>query len=122
MSLVPVNVAEAEALTARAPEGHDIEVTVRRRRSNLMHSLYWARLASLIESGACGKVHDVETLHTLIKFELGYVQPVLDLKGKIRLLPRSIAFDKMGQHEFQAFFEAAMAAIAEHYHVNVEEL
>lgn len=121
LSLVPVNSAEAEALDRLAPAGKDLEINIRRRRSNPHHSLYWARLGKLIESGAT-RYHDTHTLHEVLKFKLGYVAPFIDADGKLRFMTQSIAFDAMDQTEFNDYFAAAMQAIGELWHVNPEEL
>lgn len=51
-----------------------------------------------------------ETLHDLIKLRIGHVHVVKTARG-LEKLPGSIAFGKMDQGEFKAFFDKAAAFI-----------
>lgn len=118
--LYAIGLAEQEALM-EYPEGKDFWVTIRRKRSNAHHALYWARLEKVIESGAT-RYHSAADLHKAIKYEMGYVKPVRKLSGEIIYEPDSISFDRMDQTEFNSFFETVMRLLGEYFGINPDDL
>ena len=118
--LTAVNDAEAHALMDY-PEGKDLWVSIRRKRSNAHHSLYWAMLERVISSGAT-RYHSAADLHKALKYEMGFVKPVRKLSGDIVYEPDSISFDRMDQTEFNSFFETAMRLMGEYFGINPDDM
>ena len=112
--------ADPALITDRYRKGL-VRVEVKRPRSNVHNSMYWAQLSEIIESGGT-KYPTAEHLHDAIKMELGYVQPVYRLDGSVELVPDSTAFDKMTQVDFNAFYERAMEMIQTHLGIDVSQL
>jgi hypothetical protein len=49
-----------------------------------------------------------------LKVQLGYVEPLMGLDGKIKgMVPDSTSFAAMSHADFRTFFDRAMAALAE---------
>lgn len=115
--LVPVNPWEWEALDLY-PKDKDLWVSVRRKRSNVQHSLYWVMLGEVIDSGATA-YQSTADLHKALKIELGCVKYLKRLNGDVILEPDSIAFERMDQTEFNRFFDGAKRLIAEHYGIDL---
>lgn len=109
-ALYPVAAYDAERLDD-LQAGVDIEVTIKQRRSSPQHRLYWATLANVV--AATGKWPSAASLHKLLKMELGVTQIMLRLNGEPVVVPDSTAFARMDQAEFQRYFNAAMALLAE---------
>lgn len=108
-----------EAL-ARIAVHSDVEVTVKKRRSNPQNAAYWAMLARVIE--ATDAYPSAEHLHEATKLALGYTMPVKTLDGGIVYLPDSTAFGKMDASQFASFFDAAIKLIAERFGIDPAEL
>lgn len=98
-----------------------VRVEVKKPRSNVHNSMYWAQLQQIVDSGAV-KFPTAEHLHDAIKAELGYVTPVYRFDGTVDLVPDSTAFEKMTQAEFNAFYERAMEMITRHLGIDVSQL
>ena len=111
--LIPASPYEIDALL-EYPEGKDLWVTIRRKRSTVHNAKYWAMLKEVVESGAT-TYNSAADLHKVLKIELGYVKHIVRLNGDIVLEPDSTAFDRMDQDEFNRFYEGAERLIAEHF-------
>lgn len=113
-ALRPVSSFDAEQMAAFV-DGAEFDVKPRGKRSLPMHRLYWAALSGLLKATSLGDRYPSPThLHEELMFDLGYVRPAFPLDGsKPRLVRDSIAFDAMPQAEFAAFFERAMARLAD---------
>ena len=94
----------------------DVEVTVKKRRSLPQLRLYWAALQNFVE--ATGAYPTAEHAHDALKLDLGYTMPIKTLAGDIVFMPDSAAFGRMGDAQFKAFFDRAMARIAEVYGID----
>lgn len=108
--LEPPTAGDAEMLD-RYGLGQDVEVTIKARRSLPQLRLYWAMLSRVIE--ATGAYPSADHLHSALKQTLGYTTPIKTLDGELLYWPDSVAFAKMDAMEFKAFFDAAVAKIAE---------
>ena len=107
--LVPASAYDAEALAA-LPDGTEFDARPRTKRSLPQHRLYWQALTRAVE--ATGRWQSPEALHTAIKVELGYVEPIFGLDGKVKgMIPESTSFAKMPAHEFRDFMDRAMQAL-----------
>ena len=113
LMLEPASAMDAEKLASYA-NGSEVEVTIRQRRSGPQHRLYWAMLANVVTATGGDPYPTAEHLHEALKIRLGYVKLVKALDSDIkRVLPDSTAFNAMDQAEFKAYFDKAVAAIAE---------
>lgn len=109
--LIALSSFDAEALDA-FPDGTEFDLTPKTKRSLPHHRTYWRALGKAVK--ATGRWQSREALHTALKVKLGRVEPIFDLQGRvIGMKPDSTAFDAMPQHEFRAYFDAAMAALSE---------
>lgn len=109
--LVPVSGFDAEEL-GRFPRGTEFDLKPRTRRSLPQHRTYWKALSRAVE--ATGRWPSREALHKALKINAGLVEPILNLRGQVvGMQANSTALDKMPQHEFQEYFERAMADLSE---------
>lgn len=114
--LEPEMEADLKALEA-FPQGQRIKVTLSTGRVPSRLRFYWSFLHKVVE--ATEATPDVESLHTLIKMETGYVVPAR-VKGYIINLPRSISFASMTEDEFSRFLEGAIKFIASSFGITPE--
>ena len=89
----------------------DVEITVRKRRSLPQLRLYWAMLQNVV--AATDAWASAEHLHDALKLDLGYTMPIKTMDGKLAMIPDSVALAKMDSAQFQKFFDAAAARLAE---------
>ena len=109
--LSPVSAFDAEQIAAHA-NGTEFDMIARTKRSNPQNGLYWATLHNVCE--ATGRWERPEALHMALKVQLGYVEPLMGLDGKIKgMVPDSTSFSAMSHADFKVFFDRAMAALAE---------
>jgi len=109
--LSPVSAWDSELIAAHAP-GTEFDLIARTKRSNPQNSLYWATLHNVCE--ATGRWERPEALHMALKVQLGYVEPLMGLDGKIKgMVPDSTSFAAMSHADFRAFFTKSMALLAE---------
>ena len=109
--LSPVSAWDSELIAAHA-NGTEFDLIARTKRSNPQNSRYWACLAAVCE--ATCRWERPEALHFASKVQLGYVEPLMGLDGKIKgMVPDSTSFSAMSHADFKVFFDRAMAALAE---------
>lgn len=77
------------------------------------HRLLFALLTLIAENS---EVYDTtEKALYAVKLCSGYVDPMADPRtGEVIPVPRSIAFDRMDQEEFEQFYAAALDAVCRH--------
>lgn len=90
------------------PMGRDILCTLKRSRSNPNLRHYWACLQAF--SRATDKA-SARVLHELLKMECGLVTPVSTQSGGLKLVPDSIAFDRLDEAGFIDFKRRAFEAL-----------
>lgn len=110
--LVPVSGYDAERL-AGFPDGAEFDLLDTAGRSVPQHRTYWKTLAQAVEAMGHAPWPTAEHLHDALKRDLGYVTVSYDLAGKPYVTTDSTAFDAMSQKAFAAYFEQAMARLAE---------
>lgn len=89
----------------------DVEITVKKRRSLPQLRMYWAMLQNVV--AATDAWATAEHLHDALKLDLGYTTPIKTVDGKLAMIPDSVALSKMDSAQFQKFFDAAAARLAE---------
>jgi hypothetical protein len=93
------------------PFGKRIKVSVSFPRNRKRDGLYWAVLREVCR--ATDRWPSDKHLHEDLLITLGYWIKVVTLSGEIRLMRDSTAHDKMSDDEFAAYFNRAMAKLAE---------
>jgi len=97
----------------RIPNGARVRVEITEPRSVNRLRLYWRMLSYVRDATDCAPTS--EYLHSAIKLELGFGTPVKLRNGMMVLVPASVAFDKMTEEEFRAFFDRAVEFLAATY-------
>lgn len=108
--LFPASPFDYEQLSG-FPIGTEFMVRSLTKRSLPQHRTYWRALSLVCQ--ATDAWPTAEHLHDALKRDLGYVEMATGMDGKQFARAESTAFDAMGQEEFQAYFNRAMARIAE---------
>jgi len=108
--LAPVSAFDEERLHGMALNT-ECEVKPLTKRSNTQLRLYWSVLSRVV--AATGIAPTAAHLSDLLKVHLGYCSTVYLLDKRKMLWPDSIALASMAPDEFNEFFEAAMAFLAE---------
>jgi hypothetical protein len=109
--LSPVSAFDADELAGFA-NGSEFDLRPRGKRSLPQHRMYWKILTQACE--ATGRWQRPEALHIALKVQLGYVEPIYGLDGAIKgMMADSTGFAAMGQNEFKAYFDRAIAALNE---------
>lgn len=109
--LSPASQYDAAELDAYAQET-EFDLVPRTKRSDPQHGTYWRMLTHAVES--TGRWKSREALHTALKVQLGYVEPIFNMKGTvIGMKPDSTAFDAMSHKEFGEYMQKAVQALAE---------
>lgn len=103
---------DARALDGIA-NGQRVRIEVKEFRNAARARAYWAMLGDVIDATGCNL--SPERLHEVVKLETGCIELVQLPNGMKVALPGSIAFDKMQEAEFVAFFNAAEEWLAATY-------
>lgn len=111
-ALVPEMELDARALDGIKP-GQRVRIEIKEWRNLDRHRAYWAMLHEVVAATECALTP--ERLHDVIKLEAGLIEHVRLPNGYMVALPGSIAFDKVSESEFIAFFNAAERWLAETY-------
>lgn len=93
--------------------GQRVRLEVKEWRNLDRLRAYWSLLHEAIQ--ATGASISPEKLHDVIKLETGLVDLVRLPNGMTVAIPASVAFDKMDEAEFMAFFQAAEEWLARVY-------
>lgn len=109
--IVPVSGFDQEQLMG-FEIGAEFKLVRLTKRSIPHHRAYWKALSLVVEND--DKLWPTaEHLHDALKRACGYVTVIYDLSGKPFLTTDSTGFDAMTQDEFRAYFDRAMAKLAE---------
>jgi hypothetical protein len=108
--LAPVSAFDEERLHGM-PLNTECEVKPLTKRSNSQLRLYWSLLSRVV--AATDIAPTAAHLSDLLKVHLGYSTTVYLLDKRKMLWPDSIALASMPPDEFNEFFQAAMAFLAE---------
>lgn len=111
-ALVPEMDFDARALDG-IKQDQRVRIEIKEWRNLDRHRAYWAMLHDVVAATECALTP--ERLHDVIKLEAGLIEHVRLPNGYMVALPGSIAFDKVSEAEFIAFFNAAERWLAETY-------
>lgn len=113
-SLRPVDEGGEDALR-KIGQGELVMVEVKRPRNLKHHRLYWA-LVSLVWQNMDGdRYPTAEDLHSAIKIAAGLRTMIQLPDGTVGFIPGSIAFHKMSQDDFAAFYDRVCDLVAKHF-------
>jgi hypothetical protein len=121
--LVPVDEAGADAMR-KIKHGSIVQIEMKQPRNVQHHRLYWALVTKVWENLPEEIYPDAETLHERLKVAAGIRTEFTLPDGTRGFIPGSIAFHKMDQAEFSAFYDRVCDLIAKHFlpGVSVEDL
>jgi hypothetical protein len=116
--LVPADDAAQDALS-KIKFGAEVQVEIKRPRNPLHHRKFWA-LANLVANNQ-EHYETAEQVVAALKAATGHCDwfPMKDGKHMVAI-PKSIAFHKMDQTEFKAFYDRCISVVAEHFLPGVE--
>lgn len=95
----------SEAALKSVKLGDTVEVKLKRPRNLQMHRLFWKLMQTVYENQ--DHYQSADEVCTAFKFAVGHVDSIKTKRGIIQV-PKSIAFAKMDQIAFRAFFDAAI--------------
>lgn len=113
-SLRPVDEAGEGALR-KFGQGEIVQVEIKRRRNIQHHRLYWALISTVHENMDGDRYPTPDDLHAAIKIAAGYRTRIELPNGEVGFIPGSIAFHKMDQTEFDAFFDRVCDLVAKYF-------
>lgn len=111
-TLRPVDEAGEDALR-KIKNGALVQVEVKQPRNVQHHRLYWALMSLIAEN--TDRYPDAETVSDAVKISVGLRTEIHLPDGTIGFIPGSIAFSKMDQTEFSAFFDRVCDAVAKYF-------
>lgn len=111
-ALRPVDDAGRDDL-AKIANGAFVTVEVKRPRNVAFHRKYWALVNLVFEN--MDRYPSPDDLHAAIKIAAGLRTAIQLPDGTMGYIPGSIAFHKMGQSGFEAFFDRVCDLIAAHF-------
>lgn len=116
--LVPADDAATAALS-KIKFGADVQVKIKRPRNILHHRKLWA-LANLVADNQ-EHYETAEQVVAALKAATGHCDwfPMKDGEHMVAI-PKSIAFHKMDQTEFEAFYDRCIQIVAKHFLPGVE--
>lgn len=110
--LTPADTGGEEALR-KLKLGDVVRIEMTKPRNGSHHRLYWALISAVFQNQE--RYETPEQLHNALKIAAGIYEPLTMPNGTVYKIPGSIAFDKMDQIEFSAFFDRVCDLIALHF-------
>jgi hypothetical protein len=113
-SLRPADDAGCEALR-KLSNGDLVTVEIKKSRNIRHHRLFWALMTVVHDNMDHERYPSVEDLAAAIKIAAGLRTRIELPSGEIGFIPGSIAFHKMDQIAFSAFYDRVCNLIAKHF-------
>lgn len=113
-SLRPADDAGCEALR-KLSNGDLVTVEIKKSRNIRHHRLFWALMTVVHDNIDHERYPSVEDLAAAIKISAGHRTRIELPNGEIGFIPGSIAFHKMDQTAFSAFYDRVCNLIAKHF-------
>jgi len=111
---------EAEAILKRIRNGDEFVVTVKRPRNLRHHKKFWALMNLVFENQ--GHYENVDNMVAAMKTAVGHCDFMPSKDGKTMIaIPKSIAFHKMDQKQFETFYESCLSVIAKHFIPSIDK-
>lgn len=104
---------KARMLKLKSKPGQWLRIEFSTPRHLKHHRKLFALLQLIAENS---EVYDsAEKALVAVKLCTGYADPLIHPEtGEVLMLPRSIAFENMGQDDFEVFYDAALKAVCAH--------
>ena len=109
-TLKPID-GQGEEYLAELGMGEIVRAVIKKDRNPGHHRKFYGLLRMVYQNQE--KYLSMDGLLFAVKIQAGYVDEIRLAGDKIALRPRSIAWSKMDQGEFKAFYEASLRAIKE---------
>jgi hypothetical protein len=119
-SLKPTDAA-GEAAMRKLGIGELVQVEIKQPRNLQHHRLFWALMSLVHDNIDHERYPTVEDLVAAVKISAGLRTRIELPNGEIGFIPGSIAFHKMDQAEFDAFYERVCDLIAKYFLPGVEK-
>ena len=103
--------AHDQAYIARMGDGEILEADTRKARHPEHHRKFFALLQQAFLNQE--KYRNITDLLIALKLKVGHYQEHVTADGRLVFVPKSISFARMGQEEFERFYNAAIVALAE---------
>jgi len=116
--LWPEMAMDADAI-AQLPYGERLRVTLHTGRVPKRLRFYWSFIKKVVDATGCAS--SAEALHSTIKLECGYTEPV-KVRGLTILVPASISFEAMSEEEFSRFLADALLYVATNFGITPEDV
>lgn len=113
-ALRPVDDAGREAFQ-KLGSGELVMVEMKRPRNIRHHRLYWALIGLVWQNIDQERYPTADDLHAAIKIAAGLRTRIVLPDGTVGFIPGSIAFHKMEQAAFNAFFDRVCDLVAAHF-------
>lgn len=113
-SLRPVDVGGEDALR-KIGQGELVTIEIKRPRNARFHRKYWALVTLVWENSDTDRYPSAEDLHSAIKIAAGLRTRIELPDGTVGFIPGSIAFHKMTQDDFSAFFDRVCDLVCKHF-------
>lgn len=110
--LVPADDAASAALT-KIKHGSDVQVEIKRPRNIRHHRKFFALMQLVYQNQE--KYDTIEHLVAALKAAVGHCDFLPGRDGGLIAVPKSIAFAKMDQVSFDAFYDRCIDVIARHF-------
>jgi hypothetical protein len=104
-----------EAVLGKIGRGDVVSIEVKRPRNVQHHRLYWALVGLVHDNLDHERYPTPEDLSDAIKIAAGHRKRIELPSGEVGFIPKSIAFHKMDQAEFDSFYERVCDLIALHF-------
>ena len=111
-SLCPID-GRSEEVFRKIKHGDDVLVEIKRPRNIKHHRKFFVLINLVFENQ--DRYASVEQLLAAIKIALGHCETLILADGTVNYLPKSIAFHKMDQTQFEEFFNRCCDLIAKHF-------
>lgn len=113
-SLRPVDAA-GEMTLQKFKNGDTVQIEITRPRNISHHRMFWALMTVVWQQIDTERYPTVEDLTAAIKIAAGLRTRIELPNGDVGFIPGSIAFHKMDQTEFSAFYERVCDLIAKYF-------
>jgi len=104
-----------EEVMRKIGHGEMVMIEVKRPRNLAHHKLFWALMTLVWEQLDSERYPTVEDLVAAIKIAAGLRTRIELPNGDVGFVPGSIAFHKMSQDDFSAFYERVCDLIEKHF-------
>lgn len=117
--LRPADEAGTDALR-KVANGELVSIEIKRPRNIKHHRMFWALMSIVWDNMDHERYPTVEDLTSAVKISAGLRTRIELPGGEIGFIPGSIAFHKMSQDDFSAFYDRVCDLICKHFLPGVE--